>query len=145
MIPFAIPLALKALPWRIIGIAAGAIAVALAVWWLVDAIGDAREEKVRAEYEEAKRAAEARAAADTAALHQAFAEIDADVAVNMEAIENVRTIYRDKVRTVAVEVYRDRGCDLPRSLLSEINAAAGDYARAASGSGAAVPAPRPAP
>lgn len=142
MIPFAIPLALKTLPWKWIGIVAGAIGVLLAVWWVVDSIGDAREEKVRAEYEAAQRAAEAKAAADTKLLQDAISEIDQDVTADMEAIENVRTIYRDRVRTVAVDRYRDRDCTVPDGLLTEINAAAGDYARAAGGSSPAV---RPAP
>lgn len=145
MIPFAIPMALKALPWKLIGLAAGAIAVALAVWWLVDSIGDAREEKVRAEWDAAVRAAEAKAAADTVLLQDAIAEIDTDVAINMEAVEHVRTIYRDRIRTVAVDHYRDRDCILPDGMLGSINAAAGDYARAAGGSVAPVPVAQPAP
>ena len=129
--------------WFIYG--AGVIAVLLALWWVVDSIGDSREEKVRAEYEAAQRAAEAKAAADTALLQDAIAEIDQGITVDMEAITNVRTIYRDKVRTVALDVYRDNpACDVPRGLLEQINAAASGYAAAVTGSGnAAVPTAKP--
>jgi hypothetical protein len=142
MIPFAIPLALKALPWKWIGVGVAAIAVLLAVWWVVDSIGDSREEKVRAEYEAAQRAAEAKAAADTKLLQDAIAEIDTGITIDMEAINAVRTVYRDRVRTVAVDRYRDRDCSLPDGLLGEVNAAAKGFAAAATGPGG--PAVRPA-
>ena len=83
MIPFAIPLVLKNLPWRWIGAAAGVIAVLLACWWIVDAIGDSREEKVRAQYEAAQRAAEANAAADTKLLQDPIPEIDTGITIDM--------------------------------------------------------------
>jgi hypothetical protein len=145
MIPFAIPLVLKNLPWRLIGIGAGVIAVLLACWWAVDAIGDSREEKVRAEYDAAQRAAEAKAAADTKLLQSAIAEIDTGITVDMEAIANVRTRWRDKVIYKAVDVYRDNpGCRVPFGLLSDINAAASGYAAAVTGAGnATVPAAKP--
>jgi hypothetical protein len=146
MIPLAIPLALKALPWRWIGIGAGVIAVLLACWWAVDAIGDSREEKVRAEYDAAQRTAEAKAAADTKLLQSAIAEIDTNITIGMEAINAVRTVWRDKVVYKAVDVFRDNpACRVPDGLLSEINAAASDYARAARPGGAAVPTARPSP
>lgn len=43
MIPFAIPLALKTLPWKWIGIGLAALAVVGAIWWQVDSYGDDRE------------------------------------------------------------------------------------------------------
>jgi hypothetical protein len=143
MIPFAIPLVLKTLPWKWIGIGAGVIAVLLACWWAVDAIGDSREEKVRAEYDAAQRAAEAKAAADTIQLQDAMAGIDANITIDMEAINAIRTVYRDRVRTIAVDRYRDRDCALPDGLRAEINAAAGDYAAAARPGGPAVPPAKP--
>ena len=143
MIPFAIPLVLKTLPWRWIGIGAGVIAVLLACWWAVDSIGDVREEKVRAEYTEAQRAAEAKAAADTKLLQDAIAEIDTGITVGMEAINAIRTVYRDRVRTIAVDRYRDRDCALPDGLRAQINAAAGDYAATARSGNAAVPTAKP--
>ena len=143
MIPFAIPLALKTLPWRWIGIGAGVIAVLLALWWVVDSIGDSREESVRAEYEAAQRAAEAKAAADTLILQDHMAGIDTGITIDMEAINAVRTVYRDRVRTIAVDRYRDRDCALPDRLRAEINAAAGDYAATARSGNAAVPTAKP--
>lgn len=146
MIPFAIPLALKTLPWRLIGLVAGVIAVLLCLWWVVDSIGDSREEKVRAEYDAAQRAAQAKAAADTKLLNDAIAEIDTGITVDMEAINAVRTVYRDRVRTIAIDRYRDRDCALPDGLLGEVNAAASGYAAAvARPGGAAVPAAKPTP
>jgi len=147
MIHFAIPLALKTLPWRWIGIAAGVIAVLLACWWVVDSIGDSREEKVRAEYDAAQRAAEAKAAADTKLLQDAIAEIDTGITVDLEAIANVRTRWRDKVIYKAVDVFRDNpDCRIPGSLLGEINSAASGYAAAVTGAGnAAVPTAKPSP
>jgi hypothetical protein len=146
MIPFAIPLALKTLPWRWIGIGAGVIAVLLALWWVVDSIGDSREEKVRAEYDAAQRVAEAKAAADTKLLNDAIAEIDQSITIDLEAINAVRTVYRDRVRTIAIDRYRDRDCALPDGLLGEVNRAAQGYAAAASGTGGAtVPLAKPTP
>lgn len=126
---------------RILMYAAGAIAVLLALWWAYSAIWDAGYDKANAEWEARQRAAEAKAQADTKLLNDAIAEIDTGVTIDMEAIANVRTIYRDRVRTIAVDRYRDRDCAVPDGLLGEINAAASDYA-AATGSGS--PAVRPA-
>ena len=142
MLPFALPLALKALPWKWLAIAAGAIAVLLALWWLHSAIYSAGQADTQAKWDKAVRAAEAKAAADTVKLHATIAEIDVGVTANMEAISDVRTIYRDRVRTIAVDRYRDRDCALPDGLRAEINAAAAGYAAAAAGPGG--PAVRPA-
>ena len=119
MIPFAIPMALKALPWRAILIGAGVLAVLFAVWRGVDAIGDAREEKVRAEWDASVRAAEAKAAADTAALVGDISIIDT---TTMQTVEKIREVPRDKPRTVAVEVTRDLPClHVPDRLLNAAN------------------------
>jgi hypothetical protein len=131
--------------WFVYG--AGVIAVLLAVWWVVDSIGDSREEKVRAEYEAAQRAAEAKAAADTKLLNDAIAEIDTGITVDLEAIANVRTRWRDKVIYKAVDVFRDNpDCRIPFGVLSDINSAASGYAASATRSGnAAVPTAKPSP
>jgi hypothetical protein len=147
MIPFALPLALKTLPWRWIGIGAGVIAVLLCLWGVYSHVWHKGYDKANAEWTERQRAAEAKAAADTAAPHAAIAEIDTSITVDLEAIANVRTIYRDKVRTVALDVYRDNpACDVPRGLLEQINAAASGYAAAVTGTGGpAVPVAKPSP
>jgi hypothetical protein len=142
MIPFAIPLALKTLPWKWIGIGAGVIAVLLACWWVVDSIGDSREEKVRAEYEAAQRAAEAKAAADTKLLNDAIAEIDTSITVDLEAIRHVP---RDKPRTIAIEVTRDLPClHVPDRLLDATNEYTRNLATASGHRVEAVPAANPA-
>ena len=126
---------------------AGVIAVLLGLWCVVDSIGDSREEKVRAVYDAAQRAAEAKAAADTKLLNDAIAEIDTNITADMEAVTNVRTLWRDKVIDTAVDVYRDNpDCRIPAGLLGEINAAASGYAAAATGTGGAtVPVAKPSP
>lgn len=144
MLPFAIPLALKTLPWRWIGIGAGVIAVLLVLWGVYSHVWHKGYDEANAEWTERQRAAEAKAAADTQLLHDALAEIDTGITIDMEAINAVRTVYRDRVRTIAVDRYRDRDCALPDGLLSDINAAAASYAAAASGTGGpAVPTAKP--
>jgi flagellar biosynthesis regulator FlaF len=145
MIPFAIPLALKTLPWRWIGIGAGVIAVLLALWGVYSHVWHKGYDKANAEWTERQRAAEAKAAADTKLLNDAIAEIDQSITVDMEAINAIRTVYRDRVRTIAVDRYRDRDCALPDGLRAQINAAAGDYAATARTGNAAVPTAKPAP
>ncbi len=144
MIPFAIPLALKTLPWKWIGIGAGVLAVLLALWATYSAIYDAGAASVQKKWDDAVRAAEAEAAADTKLLNEAIAEIDTSVTIDMEAINAVRTVYRDKVRTVAIAADRP-DCAVADGLLSQINAAAGDYARAAGAGSPAVRHAEPAP
>lgn len=53
MIPFALPVALKTLPWRWIGIGAAALAVAGMIWWSIDSYGDRRFTAGKAEVQEA--------------------------------------------------------------------------------------------
>jgi len=145
MIPFALPLALKTLPWRWIGIGAGVIAVLLALWGVYSHVWHKGYDKANAEWTERQRAAEAKAAADTKLLNDAIAEIDTSITVDMEAINAIRTVYRDRVRTIAVDRYRDRDCALPDGLRAQINAAAGDYAATARSGNTAVPTAKPSP
>ena len=144
MIPFAIPLALKTLPWKWIGIGAGAIAVLLALWWAVSGLVNHGRVLERAEWEARQRAAEAKAAQDTIQLQDAMAGIDAGVAIELEAIENVRVVYRDKIRTVAIAADRP-DCVIADGLRAQINAAASDYAAAAGAGNAAVRPAKPSP
>lgn len=108
----------------------GVIAVLLALWWAYSAIYDAGAASVQRKWDDAVRAAEAKAAQDTIQLQDAIAGIDTSVTIELEAIANVRTVYRDKVRTVAIAADRP-DCAVADGLLSQINAAAGDYAAAA--------------
>lgn len=129
---------------RILMYAAGAIAVLLALWWAYSAIYDAGAASVQKKWDDAMRAAEAKAAADTIQLQDAMAGIDAGVAIDLEAIENVRVVYRDKIRTVAIAADRP-DCAIADGLRAQINAAASDYAAAASASGPAVRPAKPSP
>lgn len=127
--------------WAVWGIAA--LAVILALGWLYSSTVEHGRELERAEWEERQRSAEAEARANEKALQAGMSEIDMGVHINMEAIFNVRTVYRDRVDYRAVEIYRDRpDCSLPVGLLGEINAAASGFAAAATGE--RIPAVRPA-
>jgi hypothetical protein len=105
MIPFAIPLALKTLPWRWFMYGAAALAVLLACWWVVDAIGDSREEKVRAEYEAAQRAAEAKAQADSWALVGDINAIDASVTAGKANTKKAEDRYAAVIQGEAAVFY----------------------------------------
>ncbi len=148
MIPFAIPLALKTLPWKWIGIGVGALVLIGMLWWAISAtysaIYDAGAASVQKKWDDAVRAAEAKAAADTALLNEAIAEIDTSVTIDMEAINAVRTVYRDKIRTVAIAADRP-DCAIADGLRAQINAAASDYATAAGAGNAAVRPAKPSP
>lgn len=139
MTPALIALRFLLAHWKPIAIG---IAALLALWWAYSAVWHRGYAEANAEWEARQRAAEAKAAADTAALHLAMSAIDTGITIDMEAISNVRTVYRDRVREVAVDRYRDRDCTLDDGLLGEINSAASAYAAAATGSG--QPAVRPA-
>ena len=122
---------------------AGVIAVLLGLWGVYSHVWHKGYDKANAEWTERQRAAEAKAAADTRLLQDAIAEIDTNLTADMEAVNAVRTIYRDKVVYKAIDVFRDNpACRVPDGLLAEINAAAQGYAAAATGSGG--PAVRPA-
>lgn len=131
--------------WFIYG--AGVIAVLLGLWGVYSHVWHKGYDKANAEWTERQRAAEAKAAADTKLLQDAIAEIDTNLTVDLEAIANVRTRWRDKVIYTAVDVYRDNpDCRVPFGLLGEINAAASGYAAAATGTGGAtVPVAKPSP
>jgi len=131
--------------WLAIG--AGVIAVLLALWGVYSHVWHKGYDKANAEWTERQRAAEAKAAADTAALNAAIAEIDTSITVDLEAIANVRTRWRDKVLYKAVDVYRDNpDCRIPFGVLSDINAAASSYAAAVTGTGGpTMPTAKPSP
>ena len=124
-------IALLRLAWtfrRYIAIAAGVIALIGALWWAVDAIGDAREEKVRAEYDARDRAAEAQAQADSWKLVGDIHQIDTTL---VQTVEKIREVPRDKPRFVAVEVARDLPClRFPDRLLDATNQYTRDLAAA---------------
>jgi len=127
--------------WIFLG--AGVIAVLLALWGVYSHVWHKGYDKANAEWTERQRAAEAKAAEDTRLLNEAIAEIDTGITIDMEAINAVRTVYRDRVRTIAVDRYRDRDCALPDRLRAEINAAASEYAATARSGNAAVPIAKP--
>ena len=129
---------------RILMYAAGAIAVLLALWWAVSGLVNHGRVLEQAEWEARQRAAEAKAAADTKLLNEAIAEIDTGITIDMEAVNAVRTVYRDKIRTVAIAADRP-DCAIADGLRAQINAAASDYAAAASASGSAVRPAKPSP
>lgn len=98
MIPFAIPLALKTLPWRWIGIGVGALVVVGTVWWQIDSYGDRREQAGRDDVQQAwdKDAAERLRAytalqADYRAKEQAW-QAKAATARQERSDEDARTI-----------------------------------------------------
>lgn len=123
---------------------AAALAVLLALWWLYSAVWQRGYDAADQEWKAAQEAAQAKAAADTKLLNDAIAEIDQSITIDMEAINAVRTIYRDKVRTVAIAADRP-DCAIADSLRAQINAAASEYAAAARPSNAAVQPAKPTP
>lgn len=129
---------------RILMYAAGAIAVLLALWWAVSGLVNHGRVLERAEWEARQRAAEAKAAQDTKLLNEAIAEIDTGITIDMEAVNAVRTVYRDKIRTVAIAADRP-DCAIADGLRAQINAAASDYAAAASANNSAVRPAKPSP
>jgi hypothetical protein len=138
MIPFAIPLALKTLPWKWIGIGAGVLAVLLCLWGLYSLIWQKGYDAADQEWKVAQQAAQAKAAADTKLLNDAIAEIDQSITIDMEAIRHVP---RDKPRTIAIEVARDLPClYVPDRLLNATNQYTHDLATASGHRLEAVPA-----
>jgi len=138
----AIALRLLAAYWK--QLLAG-LAVIGALWWLYATVYDRGYDKANAEWQARQQAAQAQAAADTAKLQAYIAAIDAGITIDMEAINAVRTVYRDKIRTVAIAADRP-DCAIADSLRGQINAAAAAYGAAATGaSGAGVPPAKPAP
>ncbi len=114
---------------RILMYAVAAIAVLLALWWALSAIYDAGAASVQKKWDDAVRAAEAKAQADSWALVGDINQIDATVA---KTVETIRYVPRDKPRTVAVEVARDLPClHVPDRLLNATNQYTRDLATAA--------------
>jgi hypothetical protein len=115
-----------------------------ALWWAYSAVYGRGYDTADNEWKARQQAAQAQAAADTAKLQAYIAAIDTGITIDMEAISNVRTVYRDKIRTVALAADRP-DCVLVDGLLSDINAAAAAYGAAATGaSGASVRPAKPA-
>lgn len=132
MIPFAIPLALKTLPWKWIGIGAGVLAALLALWWLYSAIYDAGASSVQKKWDDAVRAAKAKAQADSWALVGDINQIDTSVQAGKTATTRLEVKYRDRIVRTAVDVYRDRpGCRAPDGLWRANDQLAGEYATVA--------------
>ena len=133
--------------WKLIGIGLAGVALLATLWGAYSAVWQRGYDSAQRKNDALQRSAEAKAAADTILLQDHMAGIDASVQIDMEAINAVRTVYRDKVVYKAVDVFRDSpACRVPDGLLAEINAAAQGYAAAASGAGnAAVPAAKPTP
>lgn len=126
MIPFALPLALKTLPWRLIGIGAGVIAILLALWGVYSHVWHKGYDKANAEWNERQRAAEAKAQADSWALVGNINEIDATATAAKTETSKIEVKYRDRIIRTAVDVYRDRPDCRPPAELWRAN---DDYAR----------------
>ncbi len=131
--------------WKLIGIGLAGVALLAILWGAYSAVWQRGHDSAQRKNDALQRAAEAKAAADTILLQDHMAGIDASVQIDMEAINAVRAVWRDKVVYKAVDVFRNNpDCRVPDGLLAEINAAAQGYAAAASGAGnAAVPHAQP--
>lgn len=124
---------------RILMYAAGAIAVLLALGWLYTRIYDAGAASVQKKWDDAVRAAEAKAQADSWVLVGNINQIDT---TTIQTVEKIRAVPRDKPRTVAIEVARDMPClRVPDRLLDATNQYTRDLAAA---SGHRIDAVRPA-
>ena len=135
MIPFAIPLALKTLPWRLIGLAAGVLAVLLCLWGLYSLIWQKGYDAADQKWKDAQESAEAKAQTDSWALVGNINEIDATATAAKTETSKIEVKYRDRIIRTAVDVYRDRpDCRPPAELWRENDEYARDLA-AASGLG----------
>jgi hypothetical protein len=105
------------------------VGVLLALWWLVSALVDHGRSLERAEWEARQRAAEAKAQADSWNLVGDINAIDVSLSADFAETQKTRTIYRDRIRTVAVDRYVDRDCDLPASVWNDLNAVRAATAR----------------
>ena len=138
MIPFAIPLALKTLPWRLIGLAAGVLAVLLCLWGLYSLIWQKGYDAADQKWKDAQESAEAKAQTDSWALVGNINEIDTST---QQTVEKIRAVPRDKPRTIAIEVARDLPClRVPDRLLDATNQYTSDLAAASGHRVIAVPA-----
>jgi len=123
---------------RLLAYIGAGLAVLLALWWAYTSVWHRGYDAANAEWEARQRAAEAKAAADTAELQSALAEIDTGITIDMEAIRHVP---RDKPRTIAIEVTRDLPClHVPDRLLNATNQYTHDLATASGHRLSAVPA-----
>ena len=126
--------------WKLIGIGLACVALLASLWGAYSAVWQRGYDSAQRKNDALQRASEAQAARDTAALYRAINAIDETITIDTQAIGYVRTVYRDKIKAIAVDVFRDRDCVLPDRLLEQINAASQAYGAAASGSSdAAVP------
>lgn len=100
----------------------GVIGVLLALWWAYSAIYDAGAASVQKKWDDAVRAAEAKAQADSWALVGDINQIDTSLSADFAETQKTRTIYRDRIRTVAVDRYLNRDCDLPDGVWNDLNA-----------------------
>ena len=126
--------------WKLIGIGLAGVALLASLWGAYSAVWQRGYDSAQRKNDALQRASEAQAARDTAALYRAINAIDETITIDTQAIGNVRTVYRDKIKAIAVDVFRNRDCVLPDRLLEQINAASQAYGAAASGSSdAAVP------
>lgn len=138
MIPFAIPLALKTLPWKWIGIGAGVLAVLLCLWGLYSLIWQKGYDAADQKWKDAQESAEAKAQTDSWALVGNINEIDTST---QQTVEKIRAVPRDKPRTIAIEVARDLPClRVPDRLLDATNQYTSDLAAASGHRIDAVPA-----
>lgn len=115
----AIALRLLAAYWK--QLLAG-LGVVLAVWWAYSAVYDRGYDAADNEWQARQQAAQAQAQADSWAFIDTLHGIDVSLTADKAQTQQVRTIYRDRIRTVAVDVYRARQCDLPRGVFDDINA-----------------------
>lgn len=127
----AIALRLLAAYWKQLLAGLGVIG---ALCWAYSAVYGRGYDAADNEWQARQQAAAAKAAADTAKLQTYIAALDTGVTIDLGVINETRTIYRDKIRTVAVAADRIE-CALPDGLRGQINAAAESYRSAASGSG----------
>jgi len=108
--------------WPWLRYVAGGIAVLIALGWLYSAVWNRGYEAADDKWKAAQRAAEAKAQADSWALVGNINALDVSLSADMAETQKARTLYRDRIRTVAVDVYRDRQCDLPDSVWNDLNA-----------------------
>jgi hypothetical protein len=98
------------------------LGVVLALWAVYSAVYGRGYDKANAEWEARQQAAQAQAQADSWAYIDTLHGIDVTLTADKAQTQQLRTIYRDRIRTVAVDVYRDRQCDLPRGVFDDLNA-----------------------
>jgi hypothetical protein len=102
------------------------LAITLAVlgllWAVHSHIWHAGYDAADSEWKARQQAAQAKAQADSWEYIDTLHGIDVSLTADKAQTQQLRTIYRDRIRTVAVDVYRDRQCDLPRGVFDDLNA-----------------------